>query len=180
LGEWVEVRALAGTLGRGIQTEDVSFAHVRFASGAHASIVNSAVSPRQETRVRLDFENATVELNHLYSFGRDQWRLTPANPQTQDEGDALLQAWQAFPVPDQPSSHAAQLAVFLDDLAAGRPHATSGKGARSTLELLTAIYKSAYTGAPVAPGSIKPGDPFYIALHGDQAVPRWGAPPPKV
>ena len=49
---------------------------------------------------------------------------------------------------------------------AGRRPLTSGDDARRTLELLTALYKSAFTGEPVTRGSIKPGDPFYTALNG--------------
>ncbi len=42
----------------------------------------------------------------------------------------------------------------------------SGADARRTFELLTALYKSAFTGQPVTRGSIKPNDPFYAELHG--------------
>lgn len=48
-GDWTEVRALAATLDRAIEVEDVSMALVTFANRAVASIVNSALmSPRQE------------------------------------------------------------------------------------------------------------------------------------
>lgn len=167
LGDWAEVRATAATLDRDVEVEDVSMAIVRFENGAHASIVNSALSPRQETCIRLDYQRATVELTHLYGYTRDNWRLTPA-PTAVDEGNALAQAWQHFP-PDTGSTHAAQLAAFIADLDANRRPLTSGDDARRTLELLTALYKSAFTGRPVARGSIKPGDPFYTALHGGLA-----------
>jgi hypothetical protein len=49
---------------------------------------------------------------------------------------------------------------------------TSGDDARRTLELLTALYKSSFSGLPVTRGSIKPGDPFYTALHGGLAPRR--------
>jgi predicted dehydrogenase len=167
-GDWTEVRAHAATLDRAIEVEDVSMAIVTFANGAMASVVNSALSPRQETYLRLDFQRATVELTHLYSYTRENWRLTLA-PGAPD--DDLLQSWQAFP-PDVGSTHAAQLATLVADLDANRAPSTSGPGARRTLELLTAIYKSAFTGAPVAAGSIRPGDPFYSAVHGGGRPPR--------
>jgi predicted dehydrogenase len=162
LGDWTEVRAIAGTLDRAIEVEDVSMALLKFASGAVASIVNSALSPRQETYLRLDYQKATVELTHLYSYTRDNWRLTLA-PGAHDEG--LLQAWQSFP-PDVGSTHAAQLAALVSDMDAGRRPLTSGHEARRTVELLTAIYKSAFTGSAVTAGSIKSGDPFYATIHG--------------
>ena len=55
---------------------------------------------------------------------------------------------------------------------------TSGPEALRTIELLTAIYKSAFTRQIVARGSIVPGDPFYDALHGDQAPHRTKGQPP--
>ena len=168
LGDWSEVRAVAATLDRDIEVEDVSMAMITFASGALASVVNSALSPRQETYIRLDYQKATVELTHLYSYTRDNWRFT-LSPAAQDEGNSLLQAWQSFP-PDVGSTHAAQLAAFVADMDAGRRPLTSGEEARRTLELLTAIYKSAFTGEAVRRASLLPGDPFYTSLHGGRSL----------
>jgi predicted dehydrogenase len=157
------VRSLAATLDRAIEVEDVSMAIVTFANRAVASVVNSALSPRQETYLRIDYQKATVELTHLYSYARDNWRLTLA-PSAQDEG--LLQSWQSFPSTDIGSTHAAQLAALVCDMDAGARPLTSGHEARRTIELLTAIYKSAFTGEVVRAGSIGPGDPFYNSIHG--------------
>jgi predicted dehydrogenase len=168
LGDWTEIRAQAATLDRAIEVEDVSMALIRFANGALASVVNSALSPRQETSLRIDFQRATVELTHLYGYTRDNWKLTLA-PTAAEEGNTILQAWQNFP-PDTGSTHAAQLASFIHDLDAGRRPSASGDDARRTLELLTALYKSAFTDQPVQSGSIHPGDPFYTALHGGLAA----------
>lgn len=176
LGDWADVRAQAATLDRAVEVEDVSMALVRFANGALASVVNSALSPRQETNIRLDFQRATVELTHLYGYTRDNWKLTLA-PTAAEEGNTLVQAWQHFP-PDTGSTHAAQLAEFIADMDAARRPLTSGADARRTLELLTALYKSAFTGQVVARGSIKPGDPFYTALHGGMAAGRVGRTQP--
>ena len=62
------------------------------------------------------------------------------------------------------------LQLVVRDLDASRRPLTSGADARRTLELLTAVYKSAFTGQPVMRGSIVPGDPFYSALHGGAAT----------
>ncbi|MEN9632726.1 MAG: hypothetical protein RL077_1130 [Verrucomicrobiota bacterium] len=167
LGDWSEVRAVAATLDRAIEVEDVSMAIVTFANRAVASIVNSALSPRQETSIRLDYQKATIELTHLYSYTQENWRLTLA-PGAQDEG--LLQAWQTFP-PDVGSTHTAQLRALVDDMDANRRPLTSGAEARRTLEFLTAIYKSAFTGAIVHAGSILPDDPFYHAINGQKPRP---------
>jgi predicted dehydrogenase len=170
LGDWAEVRAQVATLDRAIEVEDVSLALIRFANGAHASVVNSALSPRQETYLRLDYQRATLELTHLYGYTRDNWRFTPA-PNAHDEGNNLTQAWQTFP-PDVGSTHTAQLAEFIASFDARTRPLTSGDDARRTLDLLASLYKSAFTGLPVARGSIHPGDPFYNAFHGGRVVPR--------
>jgi predicted dehydrogenase len=176
LGDWAEVRAQAATLDREVEVEDVSMVMIRFASGALASVVNSALSPCQETRIRIDYQRATVELTHLYGYTRDNWKLTPT-PTAGKDGEALTEAWEHFP-PDTGSTHGAQLAAFVADMDAGTRPLTSGADARRTLELLTAIYKSAFTGQPVTHGSIAPGDPFYTALHGGLA-PRRSQPKPR-
>ncbi|ACB76192.1 Gfo/Idh/MocA family protein [Opitutus terrae] len=168
MGDWTEVRAAAATLDRHIEVEDISMAIVTFANGALGSIINSALSPRQETYLRLDYQRATVELTHLYGYGRENWRFTPVPP-AQD--DALLQAWQSFP-PDVPSSHGAQLNAFVRDMDAKRGPLTSGAEAYKTLDLLTSIYKSAFTGEIVPRGSIQPGDPFYQTLNGGRSPRR--------
>jgi predicted dehydrogenase len=168
LGDWKDVRAVAATLDRDIEVEDVSMAIVKFANGALGSIVNSALSPRQETYLRIDYQHATVELKHLYGYTRDNWLLTPMLP---GQDDNLLQTWQSAP-PDVGSTHGAQLNALVHDLDANRRPLTSGNEARRTVELLTAIYKSAFTGEVVEQGSIKAGDSFYSALHGNMAPRR--------
>ena len=90
-------------------------------------------------------------------------------PTAHEEGNSVAQAWQGFP-PDVGSTHAAQLTEFIINLDAGTRPLTSGPEARRTLELLTALYKSAFTGEIVRRGSIRPGDPFYTSLHGGMSL----------
>ncbi|HVU35631.1 MAG TPA: Gfo/Idh/MocA family oxidoreductase [Opitutaceae bacterium] len=167
LGDWAEVRAMAATLDRAIEVEDVSLAMIRFASGAHASVMNSVLCPRQETYLRLDCQRATIELTYLYAYTCSDWRFTPA-ADLPDQGGELVRRWNAAP-PDVGSTHGAQLSELVRSMDAHQAPLTSGPQARHTLELLTAIYKSALTERPVARDSIQPGDPFYTSLHGGQA-----------
>ncbi|NGO68580.1 Gfo/Idh/MocA family protein [Streptomyces boncukensis] len=174
LGDWSEVRAMAGRLVHDIESEDVSTALVRFANGAMATVVNSVLSPDEVSRIRVDCADATVELTHLYGHGNDDWRYTPA-PHVRDEAGRATR-WRA-PAADLPSSHAAQLGGFLDALEKGERPPGSGPDARRTLEFLAALYKSAFTGRPVAAGEIVPGDPYYRTPHGDH--PDWAPNAPK-
>ncbi|MFE1382465.1 Gfo/Idh/MocA family protein [Streptomyces sp. NPDC058740] len=151
LGPWDEVRAMAGRLERDIQTEDVSTALVRFENGAIATVVNSVLSPREESYLRFDLTDATVELRHLYGYSHADWTFTPGSPGA---------TWE--PPDGPPSSHTVQLAHFLDDYEAGiQPDL-----GRPTMELVTALYKAALTGLPVRRGEIDAADPFHASLHG--------------
>lgn len=170
LGEWQEVRATIGTLDREIEVEDVSMASVRFANGALANMTNSALSPRESSYVRFDFQQATVELTHLYSYRNADWRYSPL-----PDGSNAAAIAQAAQIPeDIQSSHAAQLTHFLADKAAGARPAVSGPDVRGTIEFLAALYKSGMTGQPVCRGELVPGDPWYAAMCGpcDQAWQR--------
>ena len=161
LGEWREVRAMIGTLDREIEVEDVSMASVRFANGAMANMTNSALSPREVSYVRLDFQRATVELTHLYSYQNGDWRYSGA------PGVEAAEVAQWAEIPDNvPSSHAAQLRAFLASMVRHERPPVSGSDVRGTVEFLAALYKSGMTGQPVQRGSITPDDPFYHAMCG--------------
>jgi predicted dehydrogenase len=163
LGDWTEVHAVARQQARRMDTEDLSLAHVSFASGAVASVVNSVLSPREETYMRFDFERATVELTHLYGYGDDDWRITAA-PGCED---AVTAAWPAGE--DVRSGHAAQLAEVLAGLRDGTaPPVTTSEVAR-TMQLIAGVYASAFEGHAIGPRELVPGSPFYERMSGDGA-----------
>jgi predicted dehydrogenase len=161
LGDWTEVSAVARTQARTMPTEDVSLAHVTFANGAVASVVNSVLSPREETYLRFDFERATVEVTHLYGYGDDDWRVTPA-PGCHDE---VLKAWRHAEHGTR-SGHAAQFAHVLAALGAGRRPPVGPAEAGRTMALVAGIYASAFTGRPATPEQLAPGTPFYARMNG--------------
>jgi len=160
LGDWAEVRAIARRQARRTRTEDLSLAHVTFASGAVASVVNSVLSPREESYLRFDFEGATVEVTHLYGYADEDWRITPAP------------GWEA-PGPGGPSGgasgHTAQFAEVLACLAAGRRPPVGPDESRRTLSLVAGIYAAAFTGHLVTPADLGPGSPFYERMDGGKA-----------
>ncbi|MFP4113439.1 MAG: Gfo/Idh/MocA family protein [Spirochaetales bacterium] len=186
MGEWTEVTAKVGTLDRDIEVEDVSMAIVRFASGAMATIVNSVLSPRQETYLRLDFQRATVEATGLYSVGNADWRWTaaprvidmgaigsrgadgaePADAESAEDVAARTQVEWSRIGPEVAASHTEQIRALYRDMANGSRPLTSGNEARKTISFLTAIYKSAFSGATVKAGEITENDPFYASLNG--------------
>lgn len=168
LGEWAEVRAMAGRLDRAVETEDASLALIRFASGAMATVVNSILSPREETRLRFDFADATVELTHLYGYTDADWRYTPA-PHVVDDVERIERWTQSEAGGSDGSTHVAQLSYVLDAMERGERPPASGPSGRAVLELITALYRSAFTGQPVLRSQLGPDDPFYRQLHGGVA-----------
>ena len=160
LGDWAEVRAVARRQARRTATEDVSLAHVTFASGAVASVVNSVLSPREESYLRFDFEGATVEVRHLYGYADGDWRITaaPARSWAQQVPGQLG--------PGTASGHGAQFAEVLAGLAAGRRPPVAPGESRRTLALVAGIYAAAFTGQPVTPADLAPGSPFYERMSG--------------
>lgn len=165
LGPWRTVTAVAGTLDRAIEVEDTSMAIVRFESGALASVVTSVLCPREDSAVRIDLQDATIELRQSHADAGNGWTLVPRP----GLGDDRLAA--AGPIPhDVPSSHVTQLRRLVDDLRAGLAPATGVEQVRPTVELLAALYKSAATGRPVRAGEIGPDDPFYASMHGGRGT----------
>lgn len=164
LGDWSEVSAIARRQARRTQTEDVSLAHVTFASGAVASVVNSVLSPREETYLRFDFERATVELTHLYGYSEESWRVTPAPGCDSD----VQAAWSAGEQ-GTASGHRAQFAAVLSALRQGTAPPVESASALRSMQLIAGIYASALLGRPVTPGDLGPESPFYVQMHGDGA-----------
>ena len=163
LGPWREVTARIATLDHEIEVEDVSLALLAFESGALGSVVNSVDSPHERTRLRLDFQRATFEVECLYAYTNRDWICTPA-----PEDDVVALAWAEM-AEDVPNTHAAQVAALLDAYEAGRRPPASAADLRQTLGLISGLYKSSATRLPVSRGSIQPGDPFYDRVWGTLA-----------
>lgn len=160
LGPWASVLAVAARQARPTNTEDVSLALVEFENGALATVTNSLVSARETSRLRFDFEYATVELEHLYGYTDSDWQFTAA-----PEHEHLNDLWNDGGV-DVESGHTAQLAATFDAFDQGAEPPVSLHEARITMDLTTAIYASAFGERKVKAGSITAGDPFSTSMDG--------------
>lgn len=162
LGDWAEVQGMIGTLARNIEVEDVSLAQVRFKSGAMANIANSALSARQDSYLRLDFEQATLEMQSLYHYTNENWKISP-NPTLNNE--QILEKWTNLDE-NFVGSHTQQLSRILDAMDHNSPPPVQGNDARRIIEFLTSLYKSAFTGEIIKQGTINSDDPFYYSMNG--------------
>lgn len=187
LGPWRTITASAVRLERPVEFEDVSTASVTFESGAVATVVNSLLSPRELSRIRIDTTGGTLEVNHVYGYSDRDWTFHPAPDAAKaatlglDPGvrqaDGLLAGtsdagtaadpWAASAGEDVPSNHDAQISRLVDDLLNGRTHETTLASTRPTMEFVTALYASSITGRPIHRTDLTPDHPFYSALHGN-------------
>ncbi|WP_407562254.1 Gfo/Idh/MocA family protein [Streptomyces sp. 184] len=161
LGPWSQVSAIAGRLSRPTDTEDVSMAVATFENGAMATVVNSVVSPRETSRLRFDFEHATVELDHLYGYSEKHWRFTPAPGH-----EHLADLWKADGGADIESGHLLQIQAVLDAFENGAEPGVSLDEARRTMEFAAATYASAFQGRPFSAGELTSDDPFTSSMNG--------------
>jgi predicted dehydrogenase len=169
LGPWEEVHAVMARRARPIETEDVSLATVRFEGGALASLTSTVLAPREQSWLRIDTPQATIELDRHWRGGDDwglgiraeHWRATERAGET----DAPARVW---PPPREPAhaGHAGVLADVLDAMRDGGVPSTGGASAFAALELLTGIYASAFSGRPVRRAELGAGTPFHGSLRG--------------
>ncbi|MEM6282275.1 MAG: Gfo/Idh/MocA family oxidoreductase [Chloroflexota bacterium] len=162
MGGWEEVTALTASLDRDVEVDTVSMAVARFRNGAMGTFITSALSPRQTTSIRLDFQQATAELEFLYHYTNQDWRFSlidnaAFNPE--------LDSWLAMPHSKR-AHQVAQLTALLDAIENDAPQPVSLADVRPTLAFVSAIYRSARTGQTVRRGEITPGDDFYVSMHG--------------
>jgi hypothetical protein len=145
-------------------------------------VINSLLSPRELSRIRIDSTGGTLEVNHLYGYSDADWTFSPAPGAAEaatlglDPGvrrteaeKAATDPWTASAGEDVPSNHFAQINRLVDDLLSDRTHDTTLASTRPTMEFVTALYASAITGTPVHRAELTTEHPFYAALNGGTA-----------
>lgn len=162
LGPWTRISAFAARQLRPTDTEDVSLAVAEFENGALATVINSVVSPREVSRLRFDYEYATVEVEHVYGYSDQDWTFTPVRGH-----EHLAELWTVES--DEVSGHRLQLAAIFDAFERGVVAGVELQDSRRTLEFAAATYASAFRGVPVRAGTITAGDPFYTSMDGGAA-----------
>ncbi|MBE7733349.1 Gfo/Idh/MocA family protein [Devosia faecipullorum] len=124
-----------------IEVEDVISASLEMQSGALASFTATLGSVDEITRIRLQFENVTIESDHApYNPGQEPWKILPRNDEVKARIDALLANWQHVP-----SRFQTQMARFHDAISGKGPLPVTSRDSRRALELVTAFYHSSST-----------------------------------
>ncbi len=86
MGPWETVDARSARIARPVEFEDASMALVTFSNGAVATVVTSLLSPRELSRIRVDTDGGTLEVNHVYGHRDADWSWTPVPDATTAAG----------------------------------------------------------------------------------------------
>jgi len=146
LGPPKSVFARTSTRVNPIETEDCGAAVLEMSDGSFATLSVTLGAEEDMSRLRFCFEGLTAESNHSpYNPGTTPWRFIAADLDRQKEIDAAVAE-----VPIEPERNAGQFLRLHKALTGGGPLPVSIADARSSLELLSALYHSARTGEAVA------------------------------
>jgi predicted dehydrogenase len=128
-----------------IEVEDCAAAALTMADGSLATLSVTVGAMSEISRLRFCFENLTAESSTFpYTPGSEPWTFIPANDEVAKKIEAALVDFQP-----KKERFAGQFEDFYAALEAGAiPPVTVGD-ARGSIELLTALYHSASTGAAV-------------------------------
>jgi predicted dehydrogenase len=146
LGPAKEVFARMNTRVNPVQVEDCASASLEMADGSLASLSATVGSTVEISRHRFCFSNLTAESNlRPYTNSGDPWSFVADSPELQAQIDEALA--QFVPLPESRPGQFYRIAQSLRENAA---LPVTLAEARASLELLTAIYYSAYTKQPVS------------------------------
>ncbi|MBA2938401.1 Gfo/Idh/MocA family oxidoreductase [Paenibacillus sp. CGMCC 1.16610] len=158
MGSPSEVQAFMSNVAHdNAEVEDLSIGMLRYANGSLGQLTSSVVHHGEEQQ--LIFQGAKARVS-------TPWKVKASNSKANgfpEPNPALESQLQAFydALPDVVhEGHAGQIDNVLTAIETGAPLLIDGSSGRQTLELITAIYKSASTGQLVK-FPIGPEDAFY-------------------
>ncbi|MDR6721583.1 putative dehydrogenase [Paenibacillus amylolyticus] len=139
------------------EVEDISIAMLRYPNGALGQITSSVVHHGEEQQFIFQGQHARISA---------PWKITASSsrangfPEKNVELEEQIQeVYDRLPNLSY-EGHTAQIDNVLTAIESGEPPLVDGLSGRSTLEMITAIYKSASTGENVSLPLVA-GDPFY-------------------
>ena len=145
LGDVRRVYAAIATRVNAVETEDCAVASLTLADGSLASLAVTLGSADDTSRLRFHFENLTAQSSlGPYTMTAEPWTLIPANDTAAGRITEALADFEPGP-----EGFVGQFRRFHDALTHGMEIPVMLADARTSLELLTALYHSAATGREV-------------------------------
>lgn len=146
MGPVASVFARTATRVNAVEVEDCAAASLVMKSGALASLSATLGSHKEISRLRFCFEHVTFESSQApYAPGDDPWEIIPSSPQAAERIADALTGYRRVPPRFEGLTEAYHCA-----LTKGGALPVTIDDARRSLELVTALYHSAATGAAVA------------------------------
>ena len=145
MGPVASVFARTATRVNPVEVEDCAVASLVMCSGALAALAATLGSHKEISRLQLCFEHVTFESSQApYAPGDDPWEIIPVSPVAAARiADALADYRPA------PPGFEGLMGAYHEALATGGVLPVTLADARRSIELVTALYHSAATGAPV-------------------------------
>jgi predicted dehydrogenase len=145
LGSVARVFAYTTTRVNNIEVEDCAAASLEMGDGSVASLGVTLGSAAEITRHRFSFSGLVAESNtRPYTNSGDPWTFVGDTPELTERIEAALAEFRPLP-----EHYAGQFYRFYDALRRGGELPVKLSDARTSLELITAMYYSAETGASV-------------------------------
>ena len=145
LGDVRKVCAMIATRVNAVETEDCAVASLTLADGSLASLAVTLGSADDTSRLRFHFENLTAQSSLApYTMTAEPWTVIPSDDAAARRIADALSDFQA-----KPEGFVGQFQRFHEALRDGSELPVTLADARTSLELLTALYHSAATGAQV-------------------------------
>lgn len=147
IGPVARVSAQLATRCNPIEVEDCAAISLVMADGSLASLSATLGAAVNRSRLKFVFADLTAEsgADNPYRPGESPWRFEARTPQVQQRVDEALRSFVA-----EREGFAGFLAAVHASLCDGTPAPVTLADARESLELVTAIYQSAETGATVS------------------------------
>lgn len=159
-----------------VEVEDTSASVIELADGSMASINVTSVNAIDTSRLSFVCEKMYAHSNDSpYEAARWPWELSSADPASRSLIEGLALGGQAREGADLVGM---QLRDFVGRLERREQAPVSVAEARKTIECVTAIYKSGFTGS-VVPLPISPDDPFYAQMNAGHRFARAPLPPSR-
>jgi predicted dehydrogenase len=155
-----EVVAVASnTLHDNAEVEDLSIAILKYENGGLAQVTSSVIHHGEEQQLIFQGEKARVSVPWKVKAQKARENGFPYPESDTDVESKITECWEQYPELKY-EGHTGQIDHFLSAIAEEQPLLIDGIQGRNTLELISAIYKSANLGIHVQL-PLASVDPFY-------------------
>lgn len=139
------------------EVEDVSLSILRFKNGASGLMASSLVHHGESQRIIIDAENASIEIPHKLSVSRQMQNGYP-----EDDVEAKNTLEKAFADMGELKyiEHCGEIEDVIAAIENGTEPLITGEDGRKTVEFISAVYQSSFTGEKVKLPMTEE-DPFY-------------------